>query len=214
MTINTTKKDWKKNDFRFNKKGGRYLVSEERKNYQPKPKEEIEEPKKQEFEIIRREEMDLSYAVVKFKKINPDAELPIKGTFGSAGYDICADLNEDVTIQPGETVKIPTGFATSFRKDFVALIYSRSGIATKNGLVVAQGTAVIDSDYRGEWFIPLYNQSDKPQLVRSGDRIAQLVVQPVCRVKMIEVDDLNATYRGRGGFGSTGGYTESEASND
>jgi len=159
---------------------------------------------KKPFEIINRNEWDKKNVTVKFKKITPDAELPIRGTFGSAGYDIVASLNEDVTIQPGETVKIPTGFATSFRSDYVALVYSRSGLATKNGLVVAQGTAVIDSDYRGEWFIPLYNQSNEPQLVRSGDRIAQLLVQPVCKIKAIEVDDLNRTKRGNGGFGSTG----------
>lgn len=163
-----------------------------------------ETEKKPKFEIVNRKEFDKSVAIVKFKRLNPEAELPIRGTFGSAGYDICANLEEDVTINPGECVKISTGFATSFRKDYVALIFSRSGLATKNGLVVAQGTAVIDSDYRGEWFVPLFNQSDKPQIVRSGDRIAQLVIQPVCKIKAIEVDELNQTRRGAGGFGSTG----------
>lgn len=205
---NERKTDWKQSDFRFNRQNRPFIKRDpSEKPYQPVQeikKEEIDAPRKQEFEIIRRNEMDMTYAVLKFKKINPEAELPIRGTFGSAGYDICANLNEDVTIQPGETVKIPTGFATAFRKEFVALVYSRSGLATKNGLVVAQGTAVIDSDYRGEWFIPLYNQSNEPQLVRSGDRIAQLIVQPICRVKAIEVDDLNQTRRGEGGFGSTG----------
>ncbi len=173
------------------------LTEEQKKNLE-------ESMKKSSYEIISRDEWDKKSVTVKFKKITPDAELPIRGTFGSAGYDITASLNEDVTIQPGETVKIPTGFSTSFRSDYVALVYSRSGLATKNGLVVAQGTAVIDSDYRGEWFIPLYNQSKEPQLVRSGDRIAQLLVQPVCKIKCIEVDDLNKTKRGEGGFGSTG----------
>lgn len=167
---------------------------------------------KKDYEVMHRTEYDknhgrnsnVSFAILQFKRLNPDAELPIRGTFGSAGYDICAFLNEDVTIEPGECVKIPTGFATSFRSEYVALIYSRSGLATQRGLVVAQGTAVIDSDYRGEWFIPLYNQSKEPQLVRSGDRIAQLIVQPVCRVKAVEVDNLNETRRGENGFGNTG----------
>ena len=182
------RKRWENKDFKMNKQ------------FEQKTSEN-EEPK---FEIVNRREFDKSKAIVKFKKINPDAELPIRGTFGSAGYDICADLEEDITIQPGEYAKIPTGFSTSFRSEFVALVYSRSGLATKQGLVVAQGTAVIDSDYRGEWFIPLYNQSKEPQVVRSGDRIAQLLIQPVCKVKAIEVDELNQTRRGDGGFGSTG----------
>ena len=179
-------KDWKNSDF---------------VKYEDGKKVEEEKPK---FEIVNRRDYDKSVALVKFKRMAPDAELPMRGTFGSAGYDICANLEEDVTINPGECVKISTGFATSFRKDYVALVFSRSGLATKNGLVVAQGTAVIDSDYRGEWFIPLYNQSSEPQIVRSGDRIAQLVIQPVCKIKAIEVDELNQTRRGNGGFGSTG----------
>jgi len=181
------RKNWNKNDFKIMNK------------------DDISETKEKGFEIMKRHEFDrLSVAYIHFKKLDPEAELPMMGTYGSAGYDICAFLDEDVIIQPGELAKIPTGFATSFRREYVALVYSRSGLATKNGLVVAQGTAVIDSDYRGEWFIPLFNQSDKPQLVRNGDRIAQLLVQPVCRIKAIEVDELNQTKRGDGGFGSTG----------
>lgn len=191
------KKRWHNKDF--------VIVAKNKENPTSElPQKTMPNTYKSDFQIIRREDMDKSVAIVKFKKLNPDAELPIRGTFGSAGYDICAFLDEDITIHPDELVKIPTGFATSFRSDYVALVYSRSGLATKNGLVVAQGTAVIDSDYRGEWFIPLYNQSGQPQLVRNGDRIAQLLVQPICGVKAIEVDDLNETKRGDGGFGSTG----------
>ena len=184
--------EWKKEDFTIMNKDE--TGQETTESRQPK----------RDFEIIKREELDKSIAIVKFKRLNDEAELPIRGTLGSAGYDLVACLDEEVMIEPGETVKIPTGFATSFRKDYVALVYSRSGLATKQGLVVAQGTAVIDSDYRGEWFIPLYNQSKEPQMVRGGDRIAQLLVQPVCRIKAIEVDELNQTRRGGGGFGSTG----------
>lgn len=184
--------EWKKEDFTIMNKDE--TGQETTESRQPK----------RDFEIFRREDLDKSIAIVKFKRLNDEAELPIRGTLGSAGYDLVACLDEEVMIEPGETVKIPTGFATSFRKDYVALVYSRSGLATKQGLVVAQGTAVIDSDYRGEWFIPLYNQSKEPQMVRGGDRIAQLLVQPVCRIKAIEVDELNQTRRGGGGFGSTG----------
>lgn len=162
------------------------------------------ETEQKSYEIIPRKEYDKSLAIVKFKKLDPEVELPIRGTLGSAGFDIVAFLNEDVVIQPNETVKIPTGFCTSFRRDYVALIYSRSGWATKKGLVVAQGVGVIDSDYRGEWFIPLYNRSNEPQLIRSGDRIAQLIMQPVCKMKAIEVTEVDETPRDIGGFGSTG----------
>lgn len=183
-------RQWKKEDFVMTNK------TEEEVKTEVQPKRE--------FEIIRREELDKTVAFVKFQRLNPDAELPIRGTLGSAGYDIVACLDSEVIIQPGEVAKIPTGFATSFRREYVALVYSRSGLATKQGLVVAQGTAVIDSDYRGEWFIPLYNQSKEPQMVRGGDRIAQVIMQPVCRMKAIEVEELNQTKRGDGGFGSTG----------
>ena len=142
------------------------------------------------FEIISREDRDKETAVVKFKKIVPDCKLPERGTLGSAGYDIFANLNEAVTIQPNETVKISTGFATSFRNNYVGL--------------VCQGTAVIDSDYRGEWFIPIYNQSKEPQTIEPNDRIAQLIMQPTLRIRAIEVNDLENTKRGKGGFGSTG----------
>lgn len=219
MTVHTQKKDWKQNDFRLNRRGKPFLVKDDKPSVHPKedkPKEKIDKPRKQKFEIIRREEMnqlDVTYCALKIKRLNPEAELPMKGTAGSAGYDIIACLDKDVIIGPGEVGMIHTGFATSFRREFVGLIYSRSGMATKRGLVIAQGVAVIDSDYRGEWIIPLRNTSKENQLVRSGDRIAQLLIQPVSRIKMIETDDLNQTARGSGGFGSTGGY-ESGAQNE
>lgn len=194
------RRNWRKSDFVLVQKDT--LTDEQKKHI----KEQMEKPQplKSDFEIVSREDYNRRPVTVKFKRITPDAELPIRGTFGSAGYDICANLNEDVLIQPNECVKIPTGFSTSFNKDFVALVYSRSGLATKNGLVVAQGTAVIDSDYRGEWFIPLFNQSNEPQLIRSGDRIAQVLIQPVYRIRAVEVDDIGKSRRGEGGFGSTG----------
>lgn len=161
-------------------------------------------PKHSDFEIVRREHYNKNVAVVRFKKIRPDIKLPEKATAGSAGYDIYADLNETVEIYPQSTVKIPTGFSTSFNRDYVALVYSRSGLATKQGLVVAQGTAVIDSDYRGEWFIPIHNDSNQVQTIENGDKIAQLIMQPCCKIKAVEVDELNHTKRGEGGFGSTG----------
>lgn len=206
---NTAKREWKQSDFRLNRKGKPFLVSEDKSGYQPtevKRKEEIDKPKKTDFEIIRREQMDVTYAVLKFKKLNDDAELPMKPTFGSAGYDVIACTDGIITIQPGETMMIPTGLMASFRKEFVGLLYSKDTMATKYGLVIAQGVAVIDSDCRTEWKAPIKNISDKPQLIRSGDRIAQLLVQPVCRVKMFEVDDLNRAHYNR----YNGGENEDE----
>ena len=179
-----------------NEKGKYEKNSKPYRPHKPHPRDD--------FEIIPREDRDKETAVVKFKKIVPDCKLPERGTLGSAGYDIFANLNEAVTIQPNETVKISTGFATSFKNNYVGLVYSRSGLATKKGLVVCQGTAVIDSDYRGEWFIPIYNQSKEPQTIEPNDRIAQLIMQPTLRIRAIEVNDLENTKRGKGGFGSTG----------
>lgn len=181
-----------------------YMHKNEKGKYVKNTKPYHKPHPRDDFEIISREDRDKETAIVKFKKIVADCHLPERGTLGSAGYDIFANLNEAVTIQPHETVKISTGFATSFNNRYVGLVYSRSGLATKKGLVVCQGTAVIDSDYRGEWFIPIYNQSTEPQTIEPNDRIAQLIVQPTMRIRAIEVNDLENTKRGKGGFGSTG----------
>lgn len=199
-----SKKRWKNKDFVIMAKPSKEDVQKLKQNVSSPTSVVPVNTYKSDFEIIRREEMDTSLAIIKFKKTKPEAELPIRGTFGSAGYELCAFLDEDITIQPNECVKIPLGFSTSFRSNYVALVFSKTGLAEKYGLVVNQGTMVIDSNYRGEWYVALRNQSNQPQLVRSGDRIAQLIVQPICRVKAIEVDDLNETKRGDDDFGSTG----------
>ena len=141
---------------------------------------------------------------VKIKKLNDKAIIPTRGSKDAAGNDIYACIDKEIQINPHETVKIPTGFATEMLNGTVALVYSRSGLATKKGLVICQGTAVIDSDYRGEWFIPLHNDTNEIQTVEPNNRIAQVVFTDFIVPKFIEVDELTDTKRGNSGFGSTG----------
>lgn len=141
---------------------------------------------------------------IKFKKMHEDVQLPKFDAVVGAGSDIYAYIKEDVIIPPHTTVLINTGFQTSFKDKYVALVYSRSGMAVKRNLVIAQGTAVIDSSYRGEWMIPLHNDSNEPKTVSPGERICQFILAPVFDIDIEEVDSLDETERGSGGFGSTG----------
>lgn len=141
---------------------------------------------------------------VKIKKLNDNAIIPTRGSEQAAGSDIYACIDKEVQINPHETVKIPTGFATEMLNGTVALVYSRSGLATKKGLVICQGTAVIDSDYRGEWFIPLHNDTNEVRTVEPNDRIAQVVFTDFIVPEFTVVNELMNTERGEGGFGSTG----------
>lgn len=127
-------------------------------------------------------------------------------TTGSAGIDLRACMTEtQVYILPGERRQFPTGIALECTKPGVAgFIYSRSGLGTKEGLVVSQGVGVIDPDYRGEILVSLLNTSSKPQTIVQGQRIAQLIFQPVLRAEIIPVNELTKTDRGEGGFGHTG----------
>lgn len=141
---------------------------------------------------------------VKIKKIKANAIVPCRGSKEAAGSDIYACIEENIKIKPHETKKIPTGIATEMIDGTVALVYSRSGMATKRGLVVCQGTAVIDSDYRGEWFIPIHNDSNNEQIIYPGERIAQVIFNNFIVPEFIETDELSETERGSDGFGSTG----------
>lgn len=141
---------------------------------------------------------------VKIKKLKDNAIIPTRGSLEAAGNDIYACIDKKIKINPHETVKIPTGFSTEMINGTVALIYSRSGLATKKGLVICQGTAVVDSDYRGEWFIPLHNDTNKVQIIEPNDRIAQVIFTGYIVPEFIEANNLSDTDRGDGGFGSTG----------
>lgn len=142
---------------------------------------------------------------VKFKKLDARATTPTKGSASAAGYDLYAIIeNESVTFAGGVTVKINTGICMEIPEGYFGAIYARSGLATKKGLRPANCVGVVDSDYRGEIIVALHNDGDEMQTIASGDRIAQLVITPYLPVEFEEVDELDTTPRGVGGFGSTG----------
>lgn len=140
-----------------------------------------------------------------FKKLKESAMLPIRATKDSAGADLFACLDEPVVIAPGETVMIPLGIAVQPSDPGVAmLIFPRSGLASRYGITLANAVGVVDSDYRGEWMIPLHNISREDFTVTHGMRIAQVVVTPVLFPEIVETTELDGTERGTSGFGSSG----------
>lgn len=142
---------------------------------------------------------------VKYKKLDPRAQVPAYATPGAAAADLCAVLDEPLTLAPMQRTLVPTGLAIELPDaSCVALVYARSGLAIKHGLCMANGVGVIDSDYRGECFVALHNDSNKERTVRHGDRVAQLVLLPFLPMEFEQVDTLPETVRGEGGFGSTG----------
>ena len=141
---------------------------------------------------------------VPVKKLHPAAKLPVYATAEAAGADLCACLPEAVTIAPGETKMIPTGLAVEIPRGYVGLVFGRSGLALKRDLAPANKVGVIDSDYRGELHVGLRNHSREAYAVQPGERVAQLVILPVCLPELAEVEELSETARGQGGFGSTG----------
>lgn len=141
---------------------------------------------------------------VKFKKLNKDAIVPSQGSSLSAGYDLCACIDKTVVIQPHETAKIGTGLAIQPPKGYFGAIYARSGLATNYGLRPANCVGVCDEDYTGEYVVALHNDTDEPQTINPYNRIAQIVFLPYLPVTFEEVESLDETERGSGGFGSTG----------
>lgn len=141
---------------------------------------------------------------VAIKKLNEKAVLPSYGSEFAAGADLYACLESEIVIAPNETKVIPTGLAMELPLGYAGLIYARSGLATKKGLAPANKVGVVDCDYRGEVKVALHNHSQTPQTVAAGERIAQLVITPYLTARFTECDELSATVRGAGGFGSTG----------
>lgn len=141
---------------------------------------------------------------INIKKLTDTAMTPTRGSEYAAGYDLYADIQEVVVIKPHETAKIGTGLAVEIPDGYFGAIFARSGLATKQGLRPANCTGVCDSDYRGEYIVAVHNDSDAEQTINPKDRIAQLVVMPYLAVEFSEVDELDETQRGAGGFGSTG----------
>lgn len=142
--------------------------------------------------------------MLKIMKLRASAKIPCRATSGSAGYDLCADLEQPCEIAPGETRPIPTGIAMAIPENYGGFVFARSGLALKHGLAPANCVGVIDSDYRGEVLVALRNHSDTPFTIHPGDRIAQLVLLPVTVPEVLECACLEETGRGAGGFGSTG----------
>lgn len=142
-----------------------------------------------------------------FKSLSKKAKIPTRGSDGAAGRDLYVCFQDNTTsilIPPHETVSIPLGFATSMPKGMGGLVFIRSGAAKNRGLRLSNGVAVIDSDFRGEWSILIHNDSNTYQQINDGERIAQVVFIAYGDVEFNEVDVLDETDRGEGGFGSTG----------
>ena len=138
------------------------------------------------------------------KKFDKNVKLPTYKTSGSSGMDLVAYVKNKITIKPGKTAMVPTGIALAIQKNYEIQIRPRSGLAVKKGISVLNTPGTIDSDYRGEIKIILINLSKKSFVVKSGDRIAQMILCPVAKGKLQEVKNLPKTIRGRRGFGSTG----------
>ena len=143
-------------------------------------------------------------AKVLIKKLDPGIELPAYKTEGASGMDLMALLNEPINLKPNSSCLVPTGLAVAFSSDFEIQIRPRSGLAAKNSISVLNTPGTIDSDYRGEIKVILFNHGKNDFLINNKDRIAQMILTPVIKMDLEETDDLPETIRGEGGFGSTG----------
>ena len=141
---------------------------------------------------------------LKIKRLRPEAVLPTRGSAQAAGYDLYACMGHSVSIAPHETVMVGTGLSIAVPEGYFGAIFARSGLASKHGLRPANCVGVCDSDYRGEYIVPLHNDGDTEKTVNDGERIAQLIVMPYLAVDFDETDELPDTERGAAGFGSTG----------
>ena len=145
---------------------------------------------------------------VNVKRLSNTAILPTYGSEKAAGMDLYADIKslgaDKLYIAPNGCLKIPTGFAFELPEGYCALILARSGLATKKGLRPANCAGLCDEDYRGNYIVPLRNDSDEAQVIEHGDRIAQIMFVPYVQATLTEVDTLSSTDRGEGGFGSSG----------
>ena len=143
-------------------------------------------------------------AKVLIKKLDPAVELPDYKTEGASGMDLMALVKEPINLKPNSSCLVPTGLAVSFSSDFEIQIRPRSGLAAKNSISVLNTPGTIDSDYRGEIKVILFNHGKNDFLINNRDRIAQMILTPVIKMDLEETDDLPETIRGEGGFGSTG----------
>ena len=141
---------------------------------------------------------------VLIKKLNPEAKLPNYKTKGSSGMDLMACLDKSIIIFPGKSALVPTGLSIAIPDDTEVQIRPRSGLAAKSNISVLNTPGTIDSDYRGEIKIILFNHGDSEFVVNNNDRVAQMILVPILKIEFEEVKELPNTIRGSGGFGSTG----------
>jgi dUTP pyrophosphatase len=148
--------------------------------------------------------MSASSFELKWKRLHPNATLPKYGTAEAACFDLSAALDAEMTLEPGQIVAIPTGWACEFPAGFEMQVRARSGLAAKFGFTLVNGVGTIDSDYRGEIRVLATLLGRVPLVIRNGDRIAQALIAPVLRVHHVLVSELSNSERGEKGFGSTG----------
>ena len=141
---------------------------------------------------------------VLIKKLNPSVQLPSYKTNGASGMDLMAFLEKPINLEPGKSCLIPTGLTVAFPEDYEIQIRPRSGLAAKNNISVLNTPGTIDSDYRGEIKVILFNHGDKNFRINNNDRIAQMILTPVIKMDLEETNELPESIRGAGGFGSTG----------
>jgi dUTP pyrophosphatase len=141
---------------------------------------------------------------VLIKKLNPGLELPAYKTTGASGMDLMAFIEKPIKLAPNKSCLVPTGLSVAFPEDYEIQIRPRSGLAAKYNITVLNTPGTIDSDYRGEIKIILFNHSNKEFIINNKDRVAQMILTPVIKMELEEIDDLPDTLRGLGGFGSTG----------
>ena len=141
---------------------------------------------------------------VLIKKLDPSVKIPSYKTSGASGMDLMAFIKHPIVVAPKTSFLVPTGLSMAFSEDYEIQIRPRSGLAAENNISVLNTPGTIDSDYRGEIKIIIYNHGDHSFTISNGDRIAQLILAPVVKMNFEEVDDLPKTLRGKGGFGSTG----------
>ena len=141
---------------------------------------------------------------VLIKKLDPKVEIPTYKTVGSSGMDLMAFIEQPIKLLPKSSCLVPTGLSVAFSDEFEIQIRPRSGLAAKNNISVLNTPGTIDSDYRGEIKIILFNHGGSEFIINNKDRIAQMILMPVYKMEIEEVENLPSTLRGKGGFGSTG----------
>ena len=143
-------------------------------------------------------------AKVLIKKLDPAVKLPAYKTNGASGMDLMAFIMEPISVKPKTSNLIPTGLSVAFSEDYEIQIRPRSGLAAKNNISVLNTPGTVDSDYRGEIKVIIYNHGSENFVINNGDRIAQMILTPVIKMELEETNNLPETIRGEGGFGSTG----------